>query len=82
MPRNIFGFNTIAERKIAFPTEIGYFSTFRRGLLRDCAVYRSGAGVLILQGDCASDDCSWDSRIYPAYFGDRYRGRTGKDSEC
>jgi|GEM_PF-5667331 len=28
MSRNILDFNTIAERKIAFPTEIGYFSPF------------------------------------------------------
>jgi len=36
MYRNILSFNTIAERKIAFPTEVGYFSTFRRGLRGKC----------------------------------------------
>ena|GEM_PF-3416270 len=33
------------ERINAFPTEIGYFSTFRRGHLRDGANHRLGAGT-------------------------------------
>jgi len=46
MSRNILGFNTIAERKIAFSTEIGYFSTFRN--------YRFGGGA---EGEKFYNDC-------------------------